>query len=88
MRGFRWPSAEPFISLAPFPTGRVSYYSGVPLFWAYMTNHTRVFVGHLALNRISSLNLPVYVFVKEDRKTTAMFHYYASTIKSLFGEQV
>jgi hypothetical protein len=72
----------------PWFTGHVSYYSGVPLFWAYMIDESRVFVGHLALNRISSLNLPVYVFVKEDRKTTAMFHYYASTIKSLSGEHV
>jgi hypothetical protein len=67
-------------------TGEVSYYSGVPLFWAYMMDQSRTFVGHLALNRISSLNLPVYVFVKDDQKTAAMFDYYASTINSLLGK--
>lgn len=71
----------------PWFTGHVLHYSGVPLFWAYMMDESRLFVGHLALNRISSLSLPVYVFVKEDQKTAAMFHYYASTIKSLSGEQ-
>jgi hypothetical protein len=70
----------------PLFTAEVSYYSGVPLFWAYVMDENRVIVGHLALNRISSLNLPVYVFVREDQKTSAMFAYYTSTINSLMVE--
>ena len=37
--------------------GRVFYYSGVSLFWAYVMDENRLILGHLGLNRISSLSL-------------------------------
>jgi hypothetical protein len=64
-------------------TGQVQYYSGIPLFWAYWVDRSRIIVGHLAMGRLTSRNLPVAVIVRDDPRTSVLYHYYASVIDSL-----
>jgi hypothetical protein len=63
--------------------GQVEYYSGIPLFWAYWVDRSRIIAGHLATRRLTSLRLPVSVIVKDDPRTSVLYHYYASAIDSL-----
>jgi hypothetical protein len=63
--------------------GQVEYYSGIPLFWAYWVDRSRIIAGHLATRRLTSLRMPVSVIVKDDPRTSILYHYYASTIDSL-----
>ncbi len=62
--------------------GEVSYFSGIPVFWAYAVDGERMFVGNLAMNRFSA-RLPVSVLVKDDPRTRTVYRYYASAIEAL-----
>lgn len=64
-------------------TGEVGYYRGVPLFWAYWMDHSRIIAGHLAAGRLSARNLPVSVIVKDDPRTFVLYTYYESAIDAL-----
>lgn len=64
-------------------SGDVSYYSGIPLFWAYFVDRNRLIIGYLAMHRMGSLNLPVTVLVKDDPKTQILYSYYVSAINLL-----
>jgi hypothetical protein len=64
-------------------SGEVDYYRGVPLFWAYLMDRTRIIVGHLAAGRLSARNLPVSVIVKDDPRTSVLYTYYTSVIDAL-----
>jgi hypothetical protein len=65
--------------------GRVEYYSGIPLFWAYWVDRNRIIVGHLARGRLNARNLPVSVIVRDDPRTSALYKYYSSSIDLLPG---
>ena len=71
------------LSQAPHFSGEVEYYRGVPLFWAYWMDRSRIIVGHLAAGRLSSRNLPVSVIVKDDPRTSVLYKYYESVIDAL-----
>ncbi len=60
-----------------------TYYTGVPLFWAYLIDGERLIVGHLATHRMGARNLPVSVLVADDPRTAALYAYYASAIDTL-----
>jgi hypothetical protein len=62
---------------------QISYYSGIPLFWAYYIDIYRLILGYLAKHRIGGLNLPVTVLVENDPKTQILYSYFVSTIESL-----
>jgi hypothetical protein len=64
-------------------SGKVEYYRGIPLFWAYWLDRDRIITGHLAAGRFSGRNLPVSVLVKDDPRTSVLYTYYASAIESL-----
>lgn len=64
-------------------SGDVSYYSGIPLFWAYFVDRNRLIIGYLAMHRMGGLNLPVTVLFKDDPKTQILYSYYVSTINLL-----
>lgn len=64
-------------------SGNISYYSGIPLFWAYYIDSYRLILGYLAKHRIGGLNLPVTVLVENDPKTQILYSYFVSTINSL-----
>jgi len=68
---------------APHFSGQVEYYRGVPLFWAYWMDRSRIIVGHLAAGRLCARNLPVSVIVKDDRRTSVLYRYYESVIDAL-----
>ncbi|MFH1764153.1 MAG: hypothetical protein ABIF09_08180 [Gemmatimonadota bacterium] len=67
----------------PHLSGEVRYYRGVPLYWAYRIDQTRIITGHLAAGRLSSRNLPVSVIVKDDPRTSVLYSYYSSSIDVL-----
>jgi hypothetical protein len=48
----------------PAFSGEVSYYAGMPAFWAYLIDRERLVIGHLALRRLGARNLPVHVIVR------------------------
>lgn len=48
--------------------GEISYFSGIPVFWAYVVDGERMFVGNLSMNRFSA-RLPVSVLVKDYPRT-------------------
>jgi hypothetical protein len=58
------------------------YYSGIPVFWSYVLDEERIFVGNLAMNRFSA-RLPVSVLVKDDPRTRTLYRYYGSAIEGL-----
>jgi hypothetical protein len=60
-------------------------YSIPPMFWAYMVDQERLIVGHLAMNRMSSRNLPVNILVRSDHSTWNLFAYYQSILESAMG---
>jgi hypothetical protein len=62
--------------------GEITYYSGVPVFWAYRIDNERIFVGNHAMHRLSS-RLPVSVLVRDDPRTRTVYRYYDSIIKAL-----
>jgi hypothetical protein len=62
--------------------GEITYYSGVPVFWAYLIDDERIIVGNYAMHRLSS-RLPVSVLVRDDPRTRTVYRYYDSTIKGL-----
>jgi hypothetical protein len=59
--------------------GEILYVSAIPIFWAYVVDNDRMFVGNYAMNRYSA-RLPVSVLVKDDPRTRTLFRYYAHTI--------
>lgn len=63
--------------------GRVSYYSSVPVFWAYWVDGERIVAGHLATSRLTSRNLPVSVIVRDDPRTAVLYEYHKGAINSL-----
>ena len=67
--------------------GEVVYYSGIPLFWAYLLDRRRLIVGHLAMERVGARNLPVSVLVGDDPRTESLYAYYTSVIESLSGRR-
>jgi hypothetical protein len=62
--------------------GQIVYYSGVPVFWAYLVDDERIIVGNLAMNRLSS-RLPVSVLVRDDPRTRTVYRYYSEAVESL-----
>jgi len=62
--------------------GEITYYSGVPVFWAYLIDDERIIVGSHAMQRLSS-RLPVSVLVRDDPRTQTVYRYYDSAIKGL-----
>jgi len=62
--------------------GEIVYYSGIPVFWAYLVDDERIIVGNLAMNRLSS-RLPVSVLVRDDPRTRAVYRYYNEAVQGL-----
>lgn len=62
--------------------GVISYYPGIPVFWAYAIDGGRLLVGNLSMNRFSA-RLPVAVLVKDDLRTRSLYRYYSSAIEDL-----
>lgn len=65
--------------------GEILSFRGIPVFWAYVVDNRRIFVGNLAMNRFSA-RLPVSVLVKEDPRTRSLYRYYEQAIERLIGE--
>jgi hypothetical protein len=62
--------------------GEILYFRAIPIFWAYVVDEERIFVGNLAMNRFSA-RLPVSVLVKNDPRTRTVYRYYRSVIEAL-----
>jgi hypothetical protein len=62
--------------------GETLFFPGIPVFWAYILDAQRIFVGNLAMNRFSA-RLPVSVLVKDDPRTRSLYNYYAKAIGDL-----
>jgi hypothetical protein len=64
--------------------GAVVRYSGIPVFWAYAVDDERLFVGNLAMSRLTS-RLPVSVLVRDDPRTRTVYRHYAEAVARLGG---
>jgi hypothetical protein len=62
--------------------GEILYFRGIPIFWAYVVDEERIFVGNLAMNRFTA-RLPVSVLVKDDPRSRSVYRYYRSVIEAL-----
>lgn len=67
----------------PLFSGEIVYYTGIPLFWAYLVDSERLVVGHLAMDRTGSRNLPVSVLIRDDPRTRILYDYYHSAVQAL-----
>ncbi len=74
------------LARSPSFSAECIYYSGVPLFWAYLIDGARLIVGHLAAHRIGARNLPVSVLVAGDPKTEPLYAYYSSVIDAMSSD--
>ena len=66
--------------------GEILYFSGIPVFWAYLVDGERMFVSNLAMNRFSA-HLPVSVLVKNYPRTRLLYRYYTSAIETLIASK-
>jgi hypothetical protein len=66
--------------------GEILYYTGIPVFWAYVVDSDRMFVGNLSMNRFT-IRLPVSILVKDDPRTRSLYRYYRSAIDVLMRSQ-
>ena len=64
-------------------TGEIVYYTDTPLFWAYLIDGKRLILGHLAMNRTGSRNMPVSVLLEDDTRTKPLWDYYGSILQRL-----
>ncbi|MFZ3319322.1 MAG: hypothetical protein WA622_28705 [Mycobacterium sp.] len=62
--------------------GEILSYRGIPVFWAYVLDSQRIFVGNFAMKRFSA-RLPVSVLVKDDLRTRTLYQYHADSIDDL-----
>ena len=67
--------------------GELLHYSGIPVFWAYVVDQSRIIVGNYAMNRLFA-KLPVTVLVENDPRTQSMYRYYKTVIDELYYNAV
>lgn len=62
--------------------GEILSFRGIAVFWGYVLDGQRIFLGNFAMNRFSA-RLPVSVLVKDDPRTRTLYQYYAKSIDDL-----
>jgi hypothetical protein len=67
--------------------GEILYYPGIPVFWAYVIDQSRIIVGNYAMNRLFA-KLPITVLVENDPRTHSMYRYYRTVVEGLYKNAV